>query len=318
MSNLLFDEVRSLATEQRNPLSVGMDEMSVLEILSLINSEDAKVAEAVEAEIPYIAAVVEEIVERFKLGGRLFYVGAGTSGRMGIIDAAECPPTFGTPPERVQAIIAGGNKAVFQSQEGAEDKPEKGAKEIERAGIIARDVVIGIAASKRTPFVLGALERAFEIGAYTVLLTTNPRESLTFPFLKEAICPVVGPEVLMGSTRMKSALAQKMVLTMITTTAMVRLGKVFENMMVDLQLTNKKLEERAKRIVMIATGCDYDRAEELLQAAGGHVKTAIIMQIANCSKEEAARVLAESDGFVKRAIRKLSESGFASMPEGEL
>ncbi|HET6400871.1 MAG TPA: N-acetylmuramic acid 6-phosphate etherase [Candidatus Kapabacteria bacterium] len=306
MNKLLFDEVRALATEQRNPESTRMDEISTQEILSLINSEDAKVAEAVRAEIPYIATVVEEVVERFKLGGRLFYVGAGTSGRMGIIDAAECPPTFGTPPELVQAIIAGGNKAVFQSQEGAEDNPKKGAKEIERVGVIARDVVIGIAASKRTPFVLGALERAFEIGAFTVLLTTNPRESLTYPFLKEAICPVVGPEVLMGSTRMKSAVAQKMVLTMITTTAMVRLGKVFENMMVDLQLTNKKLEERAKRIVMIATKCEYPRAGELLQASGGHVKTAIIMQMAKCSKAEAERVLEANDGFVKQTIERLS------------
>lgn len=307
MNRLLFDEVRALATEQRNPESTRMDEMSTEEILTVINSEDAKVAEAVRQEIPYITVIVDEIVERFKLGGRLFYAGAGTSGRMGIIDAAECPPTFGTPPELVQAIIAGDNKAVFQAQEGAEDKPEKGAKEIERVGVIARDVVIGIAASKRTPFVLGALERAFELGAFTVLLTTNPRESLTYPFLKEAICPVVGPEVLMGSTRMKSAVAQKMVLTMITTTAMVRLGKVYENMMVDLQLTNKKLEERAKRIVMIATNCEYARAEELLQTTGGHVKTAIIMQIASCSKEEAAQVLSESDGFVKRAIQKLSK-----------
>ncbi|MFI5202387.1 MAG: N-acetylmuramic acid 6-phosphate etherase [Candidatus Kapaibacterium sp.] len=305
MSKLLFDEVNSLATEQRNHASMNLDEMTAEEVLWLINTEDAKVAEAIREEIPYIATVVEEVVERFKLGGRLFYVGAGTSGRMGIIDAAECPPTFGTPPELIQAIIAGGNKAVFQSQEGAEDNPKKGAKEIERVGVIARDVVIGIAASKRTPFVLGALERAFDIGAFTVLLTTNPRESLTYPFLREAICPVVGPEVLMGSTRMKSALAQKMVLTMITTTAMVRLGKVFENMMVDLQLTNKKLEERAKRIVMIATGCDYPYAEELLQAAGGHVKTAIIMEVAKCSGEEAAIVLLESDGFVKRAIRKI-------------
>ncbi len=306
MNKILFDEVRALATEQRNPESTRMDEMSTGEILALINSEDAKAAAAVREEIPHIAAVVEEIVERFKLGGRLFYVGAGTSGRMGIIDAAECPPTFGTPPELVQAIIAGGNKAVFQAQEGAEDNPKRGAKEIERVGVIARDVVIGIAASKRTPFVLGALERAFEIGAFTVLITTNPRESLDYPFLKESICPVVGPEVLMGSTRMKSALAQKMVLTMITTTAMVRLGKVFENMMVDLQLTNKKLEERAKRIVMIATNCEYPRAEELLQASGGHVKTAIIMERANASAERARQLLSEADGFVKRAIQKLS------------
>lgn len=297
-----FEEISRLATEQRNPDSMRLDELSVPEILTLINSEDAKVALAVREEIPHVAVVVEEIVTRFKLGGKLFYVGAGTSGRMGIVDAAECPPTFGTPPELVQGIIAGGHAAVFQAQEGVEDKPEKGAKEIERAQVIARDVVIGIAASKRTPFVLGALERAFELGAYTVLLTTNPRESVTYPFLKETICPVVGPEVLMGSTRMKSAVAQKMVLTMITTTAMVRLGKVYENMMVDLQLTNKKLEERSKRIVMVATGCTYDEARELLEQSGGHVKTAIVMKQANVPLAKAKEMLEKADGFVRKAI----------------
>ncbi len=302
MPSALFDEVQSLATEQRNEASMRMDEMSAREILELINREDAKVAEGVRVEIPHIEVVVNELVERFKLGGRLIYVGAGTSGRMGIVDAAECPPTFGTDPTMVQAIIAGGQKAVFQAQEGAEDRPQNGAKEIERIGVIARDLVIGIAASKRTPFVLGALERAFELGAFTVLLTTNPRESVRYDYLKETICPVVGPEVLMGSTRMKSAVAQKMVLTMITTTAMVRLGKVFENMMVDLQLTNKKLEERARRIVMIATGCDYDKATELLVSTAGHVKTAIVMQIGNLSKPEAQEKLNAADGFVRRAL----------------
>ena len=302
----LFEEVKSLATEQRNPNSRNMDEMTTEEVLRLINSEDAKVAEAVRGEIPYITRVVDELVGRFQSGGRLFYVGAGTSGRMGVIDAAECPPTFGTPPEMVQAIMAGGSQAVFRSQEGAEDDPMNGRKAVEEIGISSKDMVIGIAASKRTPFVLGALEQAFETGVYTVLLTTNPRESISHAYLSEMICPVVGPEVLMGSTRMKSAVAQKMVLTMITTTAMVRMGKVYENMMVDLQLTNKKLEERSKRIIMIATNCDYKRAQELLRESGSHVKTAIIMQIATCSKEEAKRVLAESDGFVKRAIQKIS------------
>ncbi|HWF44097.1 MAG TPA: N-acetylmuramic acid 6-phosphate etherase [Candidatus Kapabacteria bacterium] len=303
----LFEEVKSLATEQRNPDSIRMDEMTTQEILGLINREDAKVAEAVRIEIPHITPIVDELVRRFRNGGKLFYAGAGTSGRMGVVDAAECPPTFGTTPEMVQAIIAGGPQAVFQAQEGAEDNPANGQKAIDGFGVTARDMIIGIAASKRTPFVLGALERAFEIGAYTVLLTTNPRESVSANYLSETICPVVGPEVLMGSTRMKSAVAQKMVLTMITTTAMVRLGKVYENMMVDLQLTNKKLEERAKRIIMIATDCSYERAEELLRETKGHVKTAIIMQIANCSKNEAEQMIAKSDGFVKQAIRKLSE-----------
>ena len=302
MSKHLFDEVKNLATEQRNPDSQAMDEMPTGEVLQLINREDAKVAAAVGKEIEHITAVTEELVVRLKSGGRLFYLGAGTSGRMGIVDAAECPPTFGTPPELVQAIIAGGDKAVFRAQEGAEDLHERGAHAIEEKGVNSKDVVVGIAASKRTPFVLGGLERAHELGAYTVLLTTNPRETLQYTFLSETICPVVGPEVLMGSTRMKSALAQKMVLTMLTTTAMVRMGKVYENMMVDLQLTNKKLEERAKRIIMIATGCDYERAQEVLTEANGHVKTAIVMQKGGVSQEEARRVLIQADGFVKQAL----------------
>ncbi len=302
MAATSFEEITALATEQRNPDSMTLDELPVESILRLINDEDAKVAPAVQAEIPHIAAVVDEIVTRFKLGGKLFYVGAGTSGRMGVVDAAECPPTFGTPPELVQAIVAGGNSAVFKAKEGVEDRPEKGAKEIDRAQVIARDVVVGIAASKRTPFVLGALERSSELGAFTVLLTTNPRESFDYPYLRETICPVVGPEVLMGSTRMKSALAQKMVLTMITTTAMVRLGKVYENMMVDLQINNRKLTERARWIVMMAGNCNYDEARELLEQSGGHVKTAIVMRRANVPAGRAKEMLANVDGFVKRAV----------------
>jgi len=305
MSSQLFDQIESLATEQRNPASMKMDEMTTDEVLRLINSEDALVADAVREEISHITIVVDELVSRLKVGGRLIYVGAGTSGRMGIIDAAECPPTFGTNPETIQAIIAGGPQAVFRSREGAEDKPEAGASAINEINLTKSDMIIGIAASKRTPFVLGALEKAFSIGAYTVLLTTNPRESISFEYLNEAICPVVGPEVLMGSTRMKSALAQKMVLTMITTTTMVRLGKVYQNMMVDLQLTNKKLEERAKRIVMIATGCDYERASELLSQTGGHVKTAIVVERGGVSLEKAKELLIQAEGFVKEAISNI-------------
>ncbi len=302
----LFNEVNVLATEQRNPLSTRLDELSTTEVLELINREDQKVAQAVELEIPHITTVVDELVSRLPKGGRLIYIGAGTSGRMGVVDAAECPPTFGTKPEMVQAIIAGGKEAVFSAQEFAEDKPEKGAEAIDELKVNPSDVVIGIAASKRTPFVLGALERAYSFGAYTILLTTNPRASLTFPFLHESICPVVGPEVLMGSTRMKSAVAQKMVLTMITTTVMVRLGKVYENMMVDLQLTNKKLGERAKRIVMIATGCDYERASELLAQSNNHVKSAIIMEKAGLSQADAHALLERAGGFVKTALQILA------------
>jgi len=298
----LFDEVSKLATEQRNIESLRMDEMTTREILELINREDTKVALAVQAEIPHIEQVVDTIVDRFSDSGRLIYVGAGTSGRMGVVDAAECPPTFGIPAYQVQAIIAGGDKAVFQAQEGAEDKPERGAEAIDERAVGRMDVVIGIAASKRTPFVLGAIERAHTHGAYTVLLTTNPREAVDHTFLSNSICPVVGPEVLMGSTRMKSALAQKMVLTMITTTAMVRLGKVYENMMIDLQQTNAKLVERSKRIIMLATKCEYARAHELLEQSGFHVKTALVMQLRNVGRKEAEQLLDDADGFVKRAL----------------
>lgn len=302
MSNTIFTELNNLATEQRNPNSMSLDEMSILRILELINDEDAKVPALVRNEIPHIERVCERLVDLLKNGGRLFYVGAGTSGRLGVIDAAECPPTFGTPVAMVQAIIAGGNEAVFRSQEGAEDKEDRGALEVALQRVSAKDMVIGIAASKRTPFVLGALKKAFELKSATVLLTTNPRESIDSSYLFESICPVVGPEVVMGSTRMKSAVAQKMVLTMITTTTMVRLGKVYENMMVDLQLTNQKLGERAKRIIMMATGCTYEEAAEALKSAGNHVKTAIVMKKLGLDANDAKKKVADAGGFVKRAL----------------
>lgn len=298
----LFDELAHLATEQRNPRSMEMDSMSTREILDLINSEDAKVAKAVQGELSYITKVVDKLVSLLSTGGRLFYVGAGTSGRMGVIDAAECPPTFGTSPAQIQAIMAGGKEAVFRSQEGAEDDIKKGGLEVALQRCTERDMVIGIAASKRTPFVIGALKKASELGSAAILITTNPREEVETSYLFEAICPVVGPEVLMGSTRMKSALAQKMILTMITTTTMVRLGKVYENMMVDLQLTNQKLVERAKRIIMAATDVNYEKASELLKASGNHVKSAIVMQKRGISASEAKRLIGESDGFVRSAI----------------
>lgn len=302
MKNQLFDEINELATEQRNPDSTNLDTLDAKEILELINREDAKVSVEVRKEIPHIEIVCNKLVGLLKRGGRLFYVGAGTSGRMGVIDAAECPPTFGTNPAMVQAIIAGGKEAVFRSQEGAEDDVQKGALEVSLQRVGEKDMVIGIAASKRTPFVVSALKKAFELKAATVLITTNPKENVDHSYLFESICPVVGPEVLMGSTRMKSALAQKMVLTMITTTTMVLLGKVFENMMVDLQLTNKKLTERAKRIVMIACECDYTRASELLSGSGGHVKTAIVMEKKKVTAKEAAKLIEAAGGFVGKAI----------------
>lgn len=298
----LFEQLQSLATEQRNPRSRHIDTASVPEILRIINIEDHLVPIAVRDEIPYIAEAVEVVVEAFRNGGRLFYVGAGTSGRLGVVDASECPPTFGTDPEMVQGLIAGGRDAVFESQEGAEDDPRTGARAIDERGVTSGDVVCGIASSGRTPYVVGAVEHARrEIGAATLFVTTVPREEFGVD-VDVAICPVVGPEVVMGSTRMKSGTAQKMVLNMLTTASMIRLGKVYENMMVDLRRTSEKLVERARRTVMTVTGLDYDRASAVLDEADGHVKTALVMTLAGVDRDEARRRLGAHDGFVRPAI----------------
>jgi N-acetylmuramic acid 6-phosphate etherase len=297
----LFAELRTLATEQRNPLSMHIDTASVREILEIINTEDHRVPIAVRQELPYIAQAVEMVVAAFNKGGRLFYVGAGTSGRLGILDASECPPTFGSPPEMVQGLIAGGPPAVFKSQEGAEDFEENGAAAIREAGVVAKDVVCGIAASRRTPYVVGAVKHAREIGCKTLFVTCNPRSEFDLD-VDVAMCPVVGPEVVMGSTRMKSGTAQKLVLNMITTAAMIRLGKVYENMMVDLQMTNKKLVERSKRTVMTVTDLSYKEATDILEQANGHVKTALVMALADVSPVEASARLDRVGGFVRTAI----------------
>lgn len=298
----LFEQLQQLATEQRNPLSSHIDTASVREILRVINIEDHRVPIAVRQEIPHIAEAVEIVVDAFDAGGRLFYVGAGTSGRLGVVDASEIPPTFGTDPSQVQGIIAGGRIAVFESQEGAEDVAADGAAILEEHGVTSDDVVCGIASSGRTPYVVGAVEHAKnEIGARTLFVTTIPRADFEVD-VNVAICPVVGPEVVMGSTRMKSGTAQKLVLNMITTAAMVRRGKVYENMMVDLQRTSEKLVERAHRTVMMVTGLDYEEAVAVVDAAEGHVKTAIVMVLADVDAEAARRRLEMADGFVRRAI----------------
>jgi N-acetylmuramic acid 6-phosphate etherase len=298
----LFDEISKLSTEQRNPRSMNIDVASIPEILKIINEEDKTVPLAVEKELPFIAKAVEIIVYAMKHGGRLFYFGAGTSGRLGVVDAAECPPTFGTDPEMVQGFIAGGKEAMFIAQEGAEDFPENGAKEVVKAGVTSKDVVCGIAASRRTPYVVGAIKKAKELGAKTLFITTTPRDQFNIEGVDVAICPYVGPEVIMGSTRMKSGTAQKLVLNMLTTATMVRLGKVYENMMIDLQMTNKKLVERSKRIIMTITGVSYEEAAKYLSESGDHVKTALVMILAKVSKEEAKRRLEKADGFVRLAI----------------
>jgi len=301
----LFDELQKLATEQRNPRSMQIDTASVSSILEIMNAEDRLVAEAVGSQLEWIGQAVEIIVEAFRNGGRLFYAGAGTSGRLGILDASECPPTFGTDPELVQGLIAGGLPAVFQAQEGAEDLESNGADALDEAGVRAGDVVCGIAASQRTPFVLGAVKHARTLGCKTLFITCVPRNAFSID-VDVAICPVVGPEVIMGSTRMKSGTAQKLVLNMLTTASMVRMGKVYENMMVDLQMTNAKLVERSKRTVMTVTGIDYDEATRVLEAAGGHVKTALVMHMSDVSQEEAGRRLNAASGFVRPAIENQS------------
>ncbi len=298
----VFAEIQNLITEARNPATMEIDSKSVEEILRLINAEDKKVPLAVEKEIPFIARAVEIVVEAFRAGGRLFYIGAGTSGRLGVLDASEIPPTFGAPPEMVQGIIAGGYKALVRAQEGAEDRREKGGEDLVRRGFTSKDVACGIAASRRTPYVVGAIEKAREIGGKTLYVTCTPREELNFP-VDVAICPVVGPEVVMGSTRMKAGTATKLVLNMITTTAMIRLGKVYGNMMVDLQMTSRKLEERSKRTVMIVTGVSYEEAEAVLEKAGGHVKTALVMILGGVDAQEARRRLDRAGGFVRLALQ---------------
>ncbi|HTX98500.1 MAG TPA: N-acetylmuramic acid 6-phosphate etherase [Bacteroidota bacterium] len=302
MPEELSRSLAMLLTEQRNPVSRDLDMLSIDQVLRLMNAQDKLVPVAVEREIPYIARAVDIVVGAFKRGGRLIYVGAGTSGRLGVLDASECPPTFGVDAGLVVGLIAGGKSAVFKSREGAEDNAAKASADLRKLKLAKRDVVCGIAASRRTPYVVAAVGFARSLGAKTLYITTNPRSEFDID-VDVAICPEVGPEILMGSTRMKSGTAQKLVLNMITTTAMVKMGKVFENMMVDLQLTNKKLVERSRRIVMMATGADYPTAERTLAAAGGHVKTAIVMILTGATVGAAKRRLRQADGFVREALR---------------
>jgi N-acetylmuramic acid 6-phosphate etherase len=298
----LFEEIAALSTEQRNKNSMNIDNESISGILKIINNEDKTIPYAVEEELPHIEEAVEIIVHALKNGGRLLYFGAGTSGRLGVVDASECPPTYGTPPELVQGFIAGGKEAMFQAQEGAEDKEENGAHDVIRAKVTSKDVVCGIAASRRTPYVIGAIKKAHELGAKTLYVTCTPRSTFNIENVDVPICVNVGQEVIMGSTRMKSGTAQKLVLNMLTTASMVRMGKVYENMMIDLQMTNKKLVERSKRIVMTITGVTYEEAQKYLLEAGGHVKTALVMILANVDINEARKRLEKSDGFVRKAI----------------
>jgi N-acetylmuramic acid 6-phosphate etherase len=292
-------------TEQRNPRSRQIDRLSPLEITDLINAEDRMVAQAVGEEREAIALAMELAVHAFQSGGRLVYVGAGTSGRLGVLDASEMPPTYGTDPAMVRGIIAGGPAALVRAQEGAEDRPEDGATAIDEMGVGPKDFVLGIATSGTTPYVHGALRRARERGAKTgFLLCTYPTPEL-IAVHDVVIAPLVGPEVITGSTRMKAGTATKMVLNTITTGAMVRMGKVFGNLMVDLQVTCQKLQDRGERILMETTGMERDEATELLERAGGHVKTALVMRGRGVEREEAKRLLDEADGVVARLVEGL-------------
>ncbi|MCX5669897.1 MAG: N-acetylmuramic acid 6-phosphate etherase [Planctomycetota bacterium] len=290
-----------LTTEKRNARSRNIDRRSTLQVVDIINAEDRKVAAAVGRERRKIARAADLIVEGLRQGGRLVYVGAGTSGRLGVLDAAECPPTYGTPPSRVQGIIAGGRKALVRSVEGAEDRAEDGAAAIAKKHLKAADVVVGIAACGITPFVRGAIERARRAGARTVFVTCAP-EAVDDIEVDIIINPLVGPEVVTGSTRMKAGTATKLVLNTLTTTAMVRLGKVYGNLMVDLGATNAKLRDRAERIVMAITGLARPRARQLLSKARGMVKAALVMHFRGIDYVEARRLLRAGGGSLRAAI----------------
>ncbi len=301
MKNKIFNELSLLVTESRNENTFNIDELNTGDLLALINKEDHKVAEAVKKELPYITEAVEIITHAFKNGGRLVYAGAGTSGRLGVLDASECPPTFGVPKGMVVGLIAGGYEALHQAVEGFEDFEENGAKDVGSINLSDKDVLCGIAASKRTPYVLGALKEAQKRGAKTLAVVCNPREQVSFD-VDVAICPVPGPEVVMGSTRLKAGTSQKLVLNMLTTASMIKLGKVYENMMIDLQQNNLKLVERSKKIIMLAANVDYNEASKYLEQSNGHVKTAIFLSLTDVTPEEAKKYLENNDGFLKKAL----------------
>lgn len=292
-----------LVTESRNHHSEHIDTLSTLEMLKVINNEDKKVPFAVEATLPHIARLVDKVVTAFSQGGRLIYCGAGTSGRLGILDASECPPTYGTPHDMVIGLIAGGHKAILQAVENAEDNVQLGAEDLHQLNFNAKDVLVGIAASGRTPYVIGALEYARSLGAVTGAISCNP-DSPIAQRADIAITPIVGPEVVTGSSRMKAGTAQKLVLNMITTGAMIKMGKVFGNLMVDVEATNAKLIERQIRIVMQATECERATAEQALAQCQRHCKTAILMILAGVNAQQATQLLAQNKGFIRQALAK--------------
>ena len=291
-----------LLTEQSNPASRDIDARPTADILRIVNQEDHGVAPAVAVEIPRIAQAVDGIVEAIRKGGRLYYIGAGTSGRLGVLDAAECPPTFNVPPDLVQGIIAGGEAALARATEATEDDPSQGERDLLARGFRAGDVLVGIAASGRTPYVLGAVSAARRLGALTVGISCTPNSELARA-VDIAITPLPGPEVVAGSTRMRAGTATKLVLNMISTAAMIRLGYVYGNLMVNVQPKNSKLADRARRIIAEASGVSYERAGELLESAGGSVRTAIVMARLGLDQAGAEARLAQAGGRVSEALK---------------
>ena len=313
-------DLTKLTTEQQNPKTKAIDEASALEIVKLINAEDQTVPKAVKKILPDISRAIIVIANRLSHGGRLFYIGSGTSGRLGILDASECPPTYNTPPELVQGIIAGGTPAVFRAQEGAEDSESAGAEDLQNQKLTNLDVVVGLSASGRTPYVIGALKYAQQTGAYAIAVTCTENPE-TEAHANLSLTAVTGPEVITGSTRMKAGTAQKLILNitgstrmkagtaqklilnMLSTGSMILMGKVYGNLMVDLQCTNSKLKARARRIVIEASGCDGETADKLLEQSRGEVKPAILMHLAGIDYETAVQKLKENQGRLKQALK---------------
>ena len=302
MAENLLQTLSTLITEQRNPNSMHVDSLSALEIVQLMNQEDKQVPLAIEKCLPQIAQAVECIVAAFQQGGRLVYIGAGTSGRLGVLDASECPPTFGVSPEMVKGIIAGGERALRHPIEGAEDSKTQAVVDLQTIQLSSKDVLVGIAASGRTPYVIGALEYAKSLGSVTVSIASNPNSAMA-NIVDIAIDTVVGPEVLTGSSRLKSGTAQKLVLNMLTTASMILMGKCYQNLMVDVQASNEKLKARAIRIVMQATDCDKILAEETLKLADQNAKLAIMMILSGLDRSQAEALLEKHQGKLQLTLK---------------
>ena len=302
MAENLLQTLSTLITEQRNPNSMHVDSLSALEIVQLMNEEDKQVPLAIEKCLPQIAQAVERIVAVFQQGGRLVYIGAGTSGRLGVLDASECPPTFGVSPEMVKGIIAGGERALRHPIEGAEDSKAQAGVDLQTIQLSSKDVLVGIAASGRTPYVIGALEYAKSLGSVTVSIASNPNSAMA-NIVDIAIDTVVGPEVLTGSSRLKSGTAQKLVLNMLTTASMILMGKCYQNLMVDVQASNEKLKARAIRIVIQATDCDKALAEETLKQADQNAKLAIMMILSGLDRAQAEALLEKHHGKLQLALK---------------